>query len=170
MSNSINMLAERIVHSCLIACALLGLGGVIIVPRASSQGAAPNPGPSGGLSPNATLPPFPGKPNPLDKITPVTDAKLMNPPPGDWLTWRRTYDDLGFSPLKQIDKSNVGDLRVAWTWSLPERCRTRQRRWCTTASSLCRALAISVQALGCSNRRSAVAILAAITEGRAAER
>jgi alcohol dehydrogenase (cytochrome c) len=90
-----------------------------MVPRASSQGAAPNPGPSGGLSPNATLPPFPSKPNPLDKITPVTDAKLINPPPGEWLTWRRTYDDLGFSPLKQIDKANVGDLRVAWTWSLP---------------------------------------------------
>ena len=113
------MLAEKLVHSCLIACALLGLGGVIMVPRASSQGAAPNPGPSGGLSPYATLPPFPSKPSPLDKITPVTDAKLINPPPGEWLTWRRTYDDLGFSPLKQIDKANVGDLRVAWTWSLP---------------------------------------------------
>jgi alcohol dehydrogenase (cytochrome c) len=113
------MLAEKLARSCLIACALLGLGGVILVPRLSSQGAAPNPGPSGGLAPNATLPPFPGKPNPLDKITPVTDAKLINPPPGEWLTWRRTYDDLGFSPLKQIDKANVGDLRVAWTWSLP---------------------------------------------------
>jgi alcohol dehydrogenase (cytochrome c) len=113
------MLAEKLVHSCLLACALLGLGGVIMVPRASSQGAAPNPGPSGGLSPYATLPPFPSKANPLDKITPVTDAKLINPPPGEWLTWRRTYDDLGFSPLKQIDKTNVGDLRVAWTWSLP---------------------------------------------------
>ena len=39
--------------------------------------------------------------------------------PGDWLIWRRTYDDQGFSPLKQINKSNVSDLRVAWAWSLP---------------------------------------------------
>jgi PQQ-dependent dehydrogenase (methanol/ethanol family) len=76
-------------------------------------------GPSGGISPYATLPPAPARPNPLDKITPVTDAILSNPPAGDWLTWRRTYDDQGFSPLKQIDRSNVGDLRVAWTWSLP---------------------------------------------------
>src|ERR1700730_10882376 len=77
------------------------------------------PGPGGPLSPRANLPPAPVKPNPLDKLTPVTDAQLQNPPAGDWLTWRRTYDDLGFSPLKQIDRTNVGGLRVAWTWSLP---------------------------------------------------
>lgn len=77
------------------------------------------PGPSGGLSPYATLPQAPNRPNPLEKFTPVTDANLMNPSAGDWLTWRRTYDDLGFSPLKQIDRNNVGDLRVAWAWSLP---------------------------------------------------
>src|SRR5438309_10837487 len=65
------------------------------------------PGPSGGLSPLATLPPTPARLNPLDKITPVTDAILATPPAGDWLTWRRTYDDLGFSPLKQIGRTNV---------------------------------------------------------------
>ena len=58
-------------------------------------------------------------PNPLEKISPVTDALLDNPPASDWLIWRRTYDDFGFSPLTQINKSNVGDLRVAWAWSLP---------------------------------------------------
>ena len=58
-------------------------------------------------------------PNPLEKISPVTDALLQNPPPGDWLLWRRTYDDHGFSPLAQINKKNVGDLRVKWAWSLP---------------------------------------------------
>jgi len=58
-------------------------------------------------------------PNPLDKFSPVTAALLNDPPPSEWLIWRRTYDDHGFSPLKQINKSNVGDLRVAWSWSLP---------------------------------------------------
>jgi len=58
-------------------------------------------------------------PNPLGKFSPVTDALLDNPPASDWLVWRRTYDDYGFSPLKQINKSNVNDLRVAWAWSLP---------------------------------------------------
>ena len=96
---------------------LLISGFIALAVNAVAQ--APGPGPSGGLSPYATLPPTPARPNPLDKITPVTDAKLTNPPPGDWLTWRRTYDDLGFSPLKSITKANVADLRVAWTWSLP---------------------------------------------------
>ena len=43
---------------------------------------------------------------------------LQNPPTGEWLTWRRGFDDQGFSPLKQITKSNVNNLRVAWTWTL----------------------------------------------------
>ena len=76
-------------------------------------------GPGGGLSPFASLIPAAPQPNPLDKLTPVTDAELENPPPGEWLTWRRTYDDQGFSPLKQINKSNVGQLRSVWSWSLP---------------------------------------------------
>ena len=76
------------------------------------------PSPGGGLSPYASLIPAPPEPNPLDKLTPVTDALLQNPPAGEWLTWRRTYDDQGFSPLKQINKSNVGQLRSVWTWSL----------------------------------------------------
>lgn len=58
-------------------------------------------------------------PNPLEKITPVTDELLQNPPPGEWLLWRRTYDDHGFSPLKEITRKNVQDLRVKWAWSLP---------------------------------------------------
>jgi alcohol dehydrogenase (cytochrome c) len=55
---------------------------------------------------------------PLDRITPVTDAMLRNPPPGDWLHWRRTYDGWAHSPLNQINRNTVKDLKVAWTWSL----------------------------------------------------
>ncbi|HTX24531.1 MAG TPA: PQQ-binding-like beta-propeller repeat protein [Steroidobacteraceae bacterium] len=58
-------------------------------------------------------------PNPLDKITTVDDALLRDPPDGEWLLWRRTYDDQGFSPLREITRQNVGDLRIAWAWSLP---------------------------------------------------
>jgi len=76
-------------------------------------------GPGGGLSPGSPNPPAPKKNNPLDKITLVTDAMLAKPPDGEWLTWRRTYDDQGFSPLKQINTKNIGNLRVVWSWSLP---------------------------------------------------
>ncbi|MEE2636496.1 MAG: PQQ-binding-like beta-propeller repeat protein [Acidobacteriota bacterium] len=47
-------------------------------------------------------------------LSPVTDTVLEDPPPGDWLSWRRTLDNHGFSPLDQIDTETVGDLRLAW--------------------------------------------------------
>ncbi len=56
----------------------------------------------------------------LAALMPVTDAMLRHPSASDWLMWRRTYDALGFSPLRQIDRSNVASLRTAWSWSLPE--------------------------------------------------
>jgi alcohol dehydrogenase (cytochrome c) len=56
--------------------------------------------------------------DPIKNLTPVTDAMLHNPPAADWLMWRRTYDGYGFSPLDQINKDNVKDLKVAWSWSL----------------------------------------------------
>jgi len=55
---------------------------------------------------------------PLDRLTPVTDQVLRNPPPGDWLHWRRTYDGWAHSPLTAINRDTVKDLKVAWTWSL----------------------------------------------------
>jgi alcohol dehydrogenase (cytochrome c) len=55
---------------------------------------------------------------PLNHLTPVTDEMLRNPPPGDWLNWRRTYNGWAFSPLKQIDRDNVKNLKVAWTFSM----------------------------------------------------
>jgi len=54
----------------------------------------------------------------LNGFTPVTDEMLLNPPDGDWLHWRRTYNGWGYSPLDQINKENVKNLDVAWTWSL----------------------------------------------------
>jgi alcohol dehydrogenase (cytochrome c) len=43
-------------------------------------------------------------------FVPVTDKMLLNPSPDDWLMYSRTYDAQRFSPLKQITKSNVGQL------------------------------------------------------------
>src|SRR6266853_4367991 len=50
---------------------------------------------------------------------PVTDAILANPDPADWLMISRTFDQQRYSPLDQIDKSNVGRLRMAWARGLP---------------------------------------------------
>jgi alcohol dehydrogenase (cytochrome c) len=70
-------------------------------------------------SPYAFTPPAVSRPNPLDRFTPVTDALLADPPPGAWLSWRRTRDTHGFSPLASITRENAASLRVAWSWSLP---------------------------------------------------
>jgi len=73
----------------------------------------------GGLAPHVVVPPAPPRLNPLDRIRPVTEAMLTKAADGEWLAWRRTYDAFGFSPLKKINKTTITDLRVAWTWSLP---------------------------------------------------
>ena len=35
----------------------------------------------------------------------------------NWVMWGRTYDGSRYSPLNQINKENVGNLQVAWTFS-----------------------------------------------------
>jgi alcohol dehydrogenase (cytochrome c) len=54
----------------------------------------------------------------LDSYTPVSQAELADPPDSDWLMWRRTSNHWGFSPLDQINKSNVASLRLAWAWTM----------------------------------------------------
>jgi len=50
---------------------------------------------------------------------PVGEATLANPDAADWLMISRTFDQQRFSPLDQINKSNVGQLRMAWARGLP---------------------------------------------------
>jgi len=38
--------------------------------------------------------------------------------PGNWLSHGRSYDEQRFSPLRQIDQSNVGQLGLAWQFKL----------------------------------------------------
>ena len=45
----------------------------------------------------------------------VTKEMLEKPPDGDWLMYSRTYDAQRYSPLKQINKQNVNQLRMAWS-------------------------------------------------------
>jgi len=52
------------------------------------------------------------------RIRSVDDAMLAAPPEQDWLSWRGKQATQGFSPLKQIDRSTVGGLGLAWSLSL----------------------------------------------------
>ena len=76
----------------LVACGLVAVLAVVAAPAAFAQQA--------------------------DRIRPVTDAELENPSPDEWLMWRRTLDGWGYSPLDQIDRGNVGDLRLVWSRAL----------------------------------------------------
>src|SRR3977135_4631769 len=54
---------------------------------------------------------------PIENYSPVTAERLKNPEPGNWMHYRRTYDGQGYSPLDQINTSNVKNLTPAWTFS-----------------------------------------------------
>jgi len=49
------------------------------------------------------------------KFIPVTDAMLQKPDPANWMMWRRTLDSWGYSPLNQVNRSNVSQLKLIWT-------------------------------------------------------
>ncbi|MGE3533053.1 MAG: PQQ-binding-like beta-propeller repeat protein [Steroidobacteraceae bacterium] len=51
----------------------------------------------------------------VQDFVPVTEKMLLDPDPSDWLMINRTYDSQRYSPLKQIDTKNVGQLRMAWS-------------------------------------------------------
>ncbi|MBZ5695173.1 MAG: PQQ-binding-like beta-propeller repeat protein [Acidobacteriia bacterium] len=122
-----------------IHCLVLSLliGGAII-PAAQAQvdeGAAPPP--AQGQAPRAAGAPAQGQPSrpagpqqppgfgpgapiqgEVKNYKPVTQDMLVNPSPDDWLMYSRTYDAQRYSPLKQINKKNVGQLRMAWSRGL----------------------------------------------------
>ena len=53
----------------------------------------------------------------IDNYSPVTAPRLENPEPGNWMHYRRTYDGQGYSPLDQIDTTNVKNLVPVWTFA-----------------------------------------------------
>ena len=69
----------------------------------------------------STLLPGPLAPAARAQVTdfePVTTEELLAPDDGDWINWRRTLNGQGYSPLDQIDRDNVGDLQLVWSWAM----------------------------------------------------
>jgi alcohol dehydrogenase (cytochrome c) len=46
---------------------------------------------------------------------PITQDMLLNPSADDWLMFSRTYDAQRYSPLRQITRQNVNQLKLAWS-------------------------------------------------------
>ena len=76
--------------SAALLLAVLMMSAAIVGIRAQS-------GPAAGSASSVPSKPF----------VPVTDEMLWKPSPSNWLSWRRTLDGWGYSPLDQIDRSNV---------------------------------------------------------------
>ena len=53
----------------------------------------------------------------VENYSPVTQQRLTNPEPGNWLLYRQNYNGQGFSPLTQINTGNVKSLVPVWTYS-----------------------------------------------------
>ena len=54
----------------------------------------------------------------VKNYVPVTDAMLLKPDPADWLIVRGGYQGWNHGALSQINRDNVKELQLAWTWSM----------------------------------------------------
>ena len=80
-----------------------------VEPEPAASSAAPEPEPGG-----VTMAGM------VEGYRPVTDAMLRDPDDGDWLMIRRNYQAWNYSPLADIDRSNAGELELAWVWAMNE--------------------------------------------------
>jgi alcohol dehydrogenase (cytochrome c) len=109
---------------------LLALSAVavlsILVHAAQRAGAGQAPaGQRGGRGQRATQdgpPPVTGLTvtGEVQNYVPVTDAMLRKPDPGDWLMIRHDYFASDYSPLNQITRDNVKDLKLVWMHPMNE--------------------------------------------------
>jgi alcohol dehydrogenase (cytochrome c) len=79
----------------------------------------------------------------VKNFVPVTNEMLKNPPPGDWLIFRRNYLGHSYSPLNQITRDNVKNLQLQWAWAMNDSGANRPHRSSTMGSSISRARATS---------------------------
>src|SRR5678815_4060667 len=54
---------------------------------------------------------------------PITEERLRHPKAGDWLSYRRTDDVFAFSPLTEINRTNVKNLRPVWSYPVQDDSR-----------------------------------------------
>ena len=60
------------------------------------------------------------RPLEVGTFRPVSEEMLRNPPPEDWLNWRRTDNNWGYSTLTEITKQNVQQMQLVWSWAMDD--------------------------------------------------
>ena len=91
------------------AASAAAAGGAPSASPTAAAGASPAPE-SGGVTLSGTVADY----------RPVTGEMLRDPDDGDWLMIRRNYEAWSYSPLADVDRSNVGGLELAWVWAMNE--------------------------------------------------
>ena len=56
----------------------------------------------------------------LNNFKNITLQNINYPPDSDWLSWRRTTDGKGFSPLKIINTENIKNIKLSWSLTMNE--------------------------------------------------
>ena len=94
----------------------------VLLALSACDGGSPSQAPNAQNNNQAASPATAAQPeisNPLtSEFIPATDAVLQNPPPGDWLRWRRDHGATGYSPLDEVTPQNVNNLQLAWAWTM----------------------------------------------------
>ena len=70
---------------------------------------------SGAAQRFVATPDKPVVPDKLKSFVPVTEDMLLRPSPENWISFRNGYSLWGYSSLKQINASTVGQLRLVWS-------------------------------------------------------
>ena len=95
---------KRCVLTVALLCTFGSAGHAQNPPRALPPGAQNNP----------AQPTPAAAPRSVQNFVPLTDQILRNPKPEDWLMLRGNYQGWGYSPLDQINKTNVKSLQLVW--------------------------------------------------------
>ena len=56
----------------------------------------------------------------VEDFSPVGAKELQSPPPEDWLSWRRSLDGQAYSPLREINRETVKNLKLAWVLTMAQ--------------------------------------------------
>ena len=54
----------------------------------------------------------------LNNFKNINLQNINYPPDSDWLSWRRTTDGKGYSPLKIINTKNVKNIKLSWSLTM----------------------------------------------------
>jgi alcohol dehydrogenase (cytochrome c) len=102
----------------LAANSLVPIGAVTTgaSPAPVAQGGEEMPGPQAAAAPNRPLGLI--VQGEVKNYVPVTDDMLLKPDPADWLIVRGGYMGWNHSALAQINRDNVKDLRLVWSWNM----------------------------------------------------